>query len=147
MAEREMKMAKKNLGEPLGKPRLKKKAKQKLGPNQRKWLKALESGKFKQGKGALKRPNNSYCCLGVACEIFKPASMEAVSDGDAVSFNGYISFPPEIIWQSLALYANDGSAGKGAASPLFRLNDDGKRFKAIAALIRKDPSVYFKRTK
>lgn len=35
----------------------------------RKWIKALRSGKYRQGRGALKRGNQygtSYCCLGVA---------------------------------------------------------------------------------
>lgn len=40
-----------------------------------KWVKALRSGKYQQGRGALKRTlleNNTtyeYCCLGVACDI------------------------------------------------------------------------------
>ena len=33
-----------------------------------KWLKALRSGKFKQGKDQL-RLGNRFCCLGVLCEI------------------------------------------------------------------------------
>lgn len=37
-----------------------------------KWVKALESGKYKKGRYQLKSGNKSpeYCCLGVACEIF-----------------------------------------------------------------------------
>ncbi len=40
----------------------------------KKWLKALRSGKYKQGKGALKREINqkkecAFCCLGVLCDI------------------------------------------------------------------------------
>lgn len=38
-----------------------------------KWIKALRSGKFKQGNGILKRKNYKndyeYCCLGVLAEI------------------------------------------------------------------------------
>lgn len=31
---------------------------------------ALESGKYKQGRGLLYHaPENSYCCLGVACNL------------------------------------------------------------------------------
>ena len=33
-----------------------------------KWIAALRSGKYKQGKGALQR-NESFCCLGVLCEV------------------------------------------------------------------------------
>lgn len=34
------------------------------------WVAALRSGKYKQGKGELHdKVNNTYCCLGVLCEI------------------------------------------------------------------------------
>lgn len=33
-----------------------------------KWLEALRSGKYKQGKEFLKR-GNKFCCLGVLCDI------------------------------------------------------------------------------
>ena|SRR5689334_21027676 len=38
----------------------------------KKWLKALKSGEYFKGKGALKRESNypSYCCLGVLCELW-----------------------------------------------------------------------------
>ena len=36
----------------------------------RKWLAALRSGKYKQGDSLMYNKNdNSYCCLGVLCEI------------------------------------------------------------------------------
>lgn len=39
-----------------------------------KWLKALRSGKYKQGRGALcqidKKGNESFCCLGVLCDMY-----------------------------------------------------------------------------
>ena len=41
----------------------------KMNPAAKKvWVKALRSGKFKQGKGKLKRYDETYCCLGVYCE-------------------------------------------------------------------------------
>lgn len=33
-----------------------------------KWIAALRSGAYKQGKGRLRR-GDSYCCLGVLCEV------------------------------------------------------------------------------
>lgn len=36
----------------------------------RKWVDALRSGEFRQGKLGL-RIENAYCCLGVACEIYR----------------------------------------------------------------------------
>ncbi len=35
----------------------------------RNWIQALRSGKYLQGRGALKN-RGRYCCLGVACEVF-----------------------------------------------------------------------------
>ncbi len=36
-----------------------------------KWVKALRSGKYKQGRGAL-QSKKGYCCLGVLCKITIP---------------------------------------------------------------------------
>lgn len=33
------------------------------------WVKALRSGKYKQGRGALRNTNNEFCCLGVLCDV------------------------------------------------------------------------------
>lgn len=33
------------------------------------WLKALRSGKYKQGQGMLRDHSGAYCCLGVLCEV------------------------------------------------------------------------------
>lgn len=35
----------------------------------REWVAALRSGKYQQGLSALRRVDNTFCCLGVACEI------------------------------------------------------------------------------
>ncbi len=34
-----------------------------------KWIKALTSGEYKQGRGSLMPSQDTYCCLGVACKI------------------------------------------------------------------------------
>lgn len=33
------------------------------------WVKALRSGKYKQGTGVLHRTDDRFCCLGVLCEV------------------------------------------------------------------------------
>ena len=35
-----------------------------------KWAEALESGKYKQGRGALK-DKDQFCCLGVSCDVYR----------------------------------------------------------------------------
>jgi hypothetical protein len=39
----------------------------------KKWIKALDSGEYKQGNGALNN-KNEFCCLGVACKVLIPKS-------------------------------------------------------------------------
>lgn len=35
----------------------------------KKWMRALRSGKYDQGRGLLQDAHGGFCCLGVACEI------------------------------------------------------------------------------
>src|SRR5688572_668760 len=37
----------------------------------RKWVEALRSGEFQQGKDSLRPKPDAFCCLGVACEVFR----------------------------------------------------------------------------
>lgn len=37
----------------------------------RQWVDALRSGKYKQGRSALRNVDNEFCCLGVLCDICK----------------------------------------------------------------------------
>jgi hypothetical protein len=36
-----------------------------------KWLVALESDEFRQGKSRLRQVDDTYCCLGVLCELYR----------------------------------------------------------------------------
>lgn len=45
-----------------------------------KWMKALRSGKHKQGTGALQGYDEGYCCLGVACKVLIPKKKLIFSD-------------------------------------------------------------------
>lgn len=44
------------------------------------WIAALRSGKYQQGYGQL-REFDSYCCLGVACDLYDATGWESVRDG------------------------------------------------------------------
>src|SRR5678815_494059 len=33
------------------------------------WLAALRSGEYKQGRGALRQGDDTFCCLGVLCDL------------------------------------------------------------------------------
>lgn len=49
----------------------------KLKPEvKQKWLQALRSGSYKQGKHVLRTADNHYCCLGVLCDVVAPELWE-----------------------------------------------------------------------
>lgn len=50
-----------------------------------KWIAALRSGKFKQGRGQL-RKGNEYCCLGVLCKV---ARIPISASGESAGKSGY----------------------------------------------------------
>ena len=49
----------------------------------KRWVKALRSGKYKQGLGALKATDSEgkprYCCLGVLCDLHAKKTKGAFS--------------------------------------------------------------------
>jgi hypothetical protein len=55
-----------------------------------KWLEALRSGEFKQGRRQLRSADDSFCCLGVLCHVAKPDGWSMRGHGE--SFSHSISF-------------------------------------------------------
>ena len=51
-------------------------AKQDLKYRRELWIKALESGKYRQGDHELGGPQIGYCCLGVACVVYEKETGE-----------------------------------------------------------------------
>lgn len=98
----------------------------------REWVAALRSGEFKQGRYALNAHDtdgNTYCCLGVLCEI-------AVKHGivskcyESVGFVGYgvemdIAYPPVAVQKWAGLDDSRGGAISymGRLRALSHLND------------------------
>jgi len=126
---------------------------QKLGPNQIKWIEALESGNYAQGKRFL-NINNEFCCLGVACEIFGAKKVGESKAQNYESSKGDVIFltqcgAPIIVVESLALASDLGCPTNESSSKmsLTSMNDLGKSFKEIANTLRANPSAYFKEEK
>jgi len=46
------------------------------------WVNALRSGEYQQGKLLLKPTKNTFCCLGVLCDLAVKAKAEGVAWGD-----------------------------------------------------------------
>jgi hypothetical protein len=113
----------------------------KLGPTQQKWVDALRSGGYKQTDGCLinydEHGNASYCCLGVADNLFKltPDSNE----------NLYGSNYNEI----LGLRTENGGfshlipVDEYGYTELTQMNDDGVPFSKIADFIEANVEAIF----
>lgn len=111
-----------------------------LGQNQKLWIEALRSGKYKQTKTVLclktSHGDNAYCCLGVANEIFNlNAQIDETLYGTRYQ-------------EVLGLFDSDGVI-KGDEDELeclslLEMNDsDGKTFVEIADFIEKNPELVF----
>lgn len=52
----------------------------------KRWVEALRSGKYKQGKAALRSNENHFCCVGVLCDIVAPNDWQL--SGSIFNFQG-----------------------------------------------------------
>ena len=126
-----------------------------LGPVQRQWVEALRSGNYQQGKIKL-RKNDSYCCLGVGCEMFLgdgTAKEPYVSRDDAevyvvYAWEGSTASAPKRLVEILKLKTALGetqlhSFDYDEPDSLSSMNDHGKTFAEIADAIEANPSLWF----
>lgn len=89
------------------------------------FLAALRSGDFEQGKGALRR-DNKYCCLGVLCEL-SPVEPYREEENSRYYFDGDSSALPSSVQQ----WALVDPAGDMASSALaFDVTDDDLEYLA-----------------
>lgn len=105
------------------------------------WVEALESGKYKQGTGCL-RKGNSFCCLGVLCDLCrkeKGLKWKRSSKWSNWYFFNEESFLPFEVqkWAGLDS-SNPDVEFDGDTFRLSNLNDDGHDFKEIAKAIREN---------
>ena len=108
---------------------------QALGPRQEAWLTALESGDYEQTAVVLCH-EESYCCLGVACEL-----MGDLLERAHLHYNGELSLLPREARDYYGFRDHLGSASDGESCA--DMNDAGLLFAEIAATIRADPGNYF----
>jgi hypothetical protein len=104
-----------------------------------KWLEALRSGKYKQTRGALRRPakNNSdwpggYCCLGVLCKVVAP-KVKWQNFGNSFRFIDDTAVPPRQVMSKLNLTEKEEHFYWELPSK----NDGGMSFNEIADLIER----------
>jgi len=51
------------------------------------WVEALRSGKYKQGQYRLRRNDDSFCCLGVLCDVVDHSSWSSHLNEDSYSYD------------------------------------------------------------
>lgn len=103
-----------------------------------KWVAALRSGEYKQGRNNLANvKTNRFCCLGVLCEVaLKEGVNLEVTKGSSMKFyNGECGYLPRKVaaWADCKDLPSVNT--KDGIKSLAALNDKGVRFKTIAKLI------------
>lgn len=122
----------------------------------KRWIEALRSGRYEQGKSCLAREQPeggeiAFCCLGVLCELSveEGVAVRERVNGDRICYNGSICHLPAEVrdWAlvsssqaayfdpaDVALHCPDVVTSRRHAT-LADLNDSGASFRQIADLI------------
>ena len=109
------------------------------------WIAALRSGKYKQGRNGLHNlDSQTYCCLGVACEV---SSLGHWSTPTIIGFSSYIDKSAQQL-QTICLtqevkefYGLTTYIAEDFENELIRLNDSGEDFESIATWIENSYKV------
>ena len=98
------------------------------------WIKALESGDYKKGRGALCRRNDAMCCLGVLADIEGKLSDKSDSVGNRYFLLGEADN---------TAYLPDGQFGISydLQIQLASLNDTSKTFAPVIEYIKENVEV------
>ena len=126
----------------------------------KRWIEALRSGKYKQGRQRLKRKDyqdDCYCCLGVLVEVAggKFAEFPTDPDDDFAPYHG--KYKEEVcsaaLPMKLAMELGMDAFGDPVRVPgdltwhkrsLSFRNDNGATFNDIADTLETEPHLYFK---
>jgi hypothetical protein len=90
-----------------------------------KWVAALRSGKYKQGKKTLKSHDDRYCCLGVLCELMGVVWESYQGDTYYYVDGMYCAMPPVEVADKAGLTLDE-------MVTLGHMNDRGETFARIA---------------
>jgi len=125
-----------------------------LNPRQLEWIKALRSGRYRQGVSFL-FSDGKRCCLGVACDLIVKrgwASIKTTRIGGKTYFgdhDGGDEVLPEAAAEAMGFISDDGMfygnfEMKGNLS-LAQANDEGVSFADIADYCERHPTHVFTR--
>ncbi len=125
-----------------------------MNKNAKKWVAKLRSGEYQQAKGRLHQKTESgptFCCLGVACELYVaehpefPVTPDLSGKSNCYGYDGESALLPDAVIYWLGLLKDDGAyfTENGGRQTLTENNDSGMSFTEIADLIESEPSGLF----
>ena len=105
-----------------------------------KWLIALRSGNYIQGRQVLRDSDNKFCCLGVLCDIIDKEAWVADDSNrrtPAFTYDGNRAVLPIHVMEITGIENCFGQLPKneGPYTSLTNMNDGGKSFEEIADVI------------
>ena len=106
-----------------------------------KWVKALRSGKYKQGRFALRNGQNEFCCLGVLCDISKLSQWDKNANYSNYLYDKFeLDLLPPLVRGWAGMKTHEGVLGDlfCGRDRLTGLNDAGVPFEQIADFIEKN---------
>lgn len=105
--------------------------------NRKKWVEAIRSGNYVQAQGVLRTAENAFCCLGVACEIFKdhPDVQRGWTKGDYWFFDAHRDLLPDSVANLLGIDDCGSFRDNCVNNNLASANDNGYSFEEIADII------------
>ena len=104
------------------------------------WCAALRSGEYNQGQSALNNvTNNTYCCLGVLCELYIKGGGKLTTDlhhedKQFRTYGGRTGLPPIAVQKWAGMQTANGMYNTPDDN-LVNHNDDGLSFDKIANII------------
>lgn len=112
------------------------------------WIKALRGGKYKQGGGGLRPSTDTFCCLGVLCDVQRREGkgrwQKEGGDGEFMFTGNGKTFEGEPATGILPLgtcewagLPDNGDPKLGTENSAANLNDSGKDFNYIADRIER----------
>jgi hypothetical protein len=114
--------------------------------------KTLESGEYKQGQHQLRPTDDTYCCLGVACDIYRRETNDGIWQERTRCWEflaqeddpqGEIGILPTRVqgWYGFRCESGDFMHPISYAhTNLTSMNDSGEPFSEIAKVIREEPA-------
>ena len=125
-----------------------------MNENAEKWVAALRSGEYKQGRKTL-QSKEGFCCLGVACDLAVKAGLPIIVGTrnintdfgtgikEVITYDGKPDYLPPIVQKWLGLSTASGGYKDGN---LAIQNDFGSSFAEIADIIENHPEMFLLET-